>query len=182
MMATKNPTPLFQVGDPVAIRYSDWRARVVEFRGPLAPGGVYVYRVRVPLKPKPTYIELREDQLAALLVPPKIETKPFENHAPDTLGQQEKGPTLPKGTKKSPLFQIGDRVRIRRSDWRGRIIEFRGLPAPGGMFVYCIEIPAKPKPFYIEVPEDELKAIPRGAKQKSNSSAQRRVRDAQKGK
>ncbi len=65
-MATKKPDPLFQVGDRVAIRYSDWHGRIVEFRGPLAPGGMYVYRVRVPLKPKPSYIELREDQLARI--------------------------------------------------------------------------------------------------------------------
>ena len=143
---------------------------------------MYVYRVRVPLKPKPTFIELREDQLVALSTPLKVEPKPFENHASDMPGQQENGLGLPKGTKKSALFQVGDRVKIRHSDWRGRIVEYRGLPAPRGEFVYCIEIPTKPEPFYIEVPEDELKAIPRRAKQKTNSSAQRRVRDEQKGK
>lgn len=179
-MATKNATPLFQVGDRVAIRYSDWRARIVEFRGPLAPGGVFVYRVRVPLKPKPKYIELREDQLAALSTPPNVEPKPLENPAPDIQGPQENGPTLPKGAKKAPLFQLGDRVRIRRSDWRGRIVEFRGPLAPGGKFVYCVQIQAEPEPFYIEVPEDEMTAIPRRAKQKTSSSARRRVRDERK--
>jgi hypothetical protein len=181
-MATKNPTPLFRVGDRVAIRYSDWRGRIVEFRGPLAPGGVYVYRVRVPLKPKPTYIELREDQLAALSTPPNEEAKPFVNHVPDMLGEQENGPALPKSAKKTPLFQVRDRVKIRRSDWRGQIVEFRSPLAPGGKFVYRIRIPSKPEPFYIEVPEDELKAISRRVTQKFSSSAHRRVRDKQKGK
>lgn len=76
-MATKTSSPRFQVGDRVAIRYSPWRGRIVEFRGPLAPGGVFVYRVRVPMKPKPTYIELREDQLEALPTPPKVKPSPF---------------------------------------------------------------------------------------------------------
>ena len=31
--------------------------------GPLGPGGVQVYRVRVRRKPEPKYIELMEDQL-----------------------------------------------------------------------------------------------------------------------
>jgi len=78
-MVTKKATPLFQVGDLVKIRYSDWRARIVEFRGPLAPGGMFVYRVRVPHKPKATYIELPEDQLVAIPTPPKGETGPSEN-------------------------------------------------------------------------------------------------------
>ncbi|MGH7169054.1 MAG: hypothetical protein ACRELG_02090, partial [Gemmataceae bacterium] len=71
-MTAKTRSPRFQVGDRVAIRYSHWRGRIVEFRGPLAPGGVFVYRVRVPLKPKPSYIELREDQLEALPAPPTV--------------------------------------------------------------------------------------------------------------
>jgi hypothetical protein len=73
MVTKRTPSPLFQVGDRVKIRYSDWRARVVEFRGPLAPEGMFVYRVRVPHKPKATYVELREDQLVAIPTPPKAE-------------------------------------------------------------------------------------------------------------
>jgi len=48
-MAAKKSVPMFQVGDRVKIRYSDWRARIIEFRGPLGPGGALVYRVRMPI-------------------------------------------------------------------------------------------------------------------------------------
>lgn len=52
------------VGSLVKIRASGYRpGRIVEFRGPLGPGGALIYRVRVRGKPKPAYIELREDQL-----------------------------------------------------------------------------------------------------------------------
>ncbi|HEY7156159.1 MAG TPA: hypothetical protein VH575_19495 [Gemmataceae bacterium] len=84
-------------------------------------------------------------------------------------------------TKNSiPLFQLGDRVKIHYSDWRGRIVEFRGPLAPGGVFVYRVRIPDKPKPIYIEVPEDELTAIPKPAKEGASHPAQRRVRDEHK--
>ena len=43
-MATKKSSQLFQVGDRVKIRHTDWRGRIVEFRGPLGPGGMLVYR------------------------------------------------------------------------------------------------------------------------------------------
>jgi hypothetical protein len=62
------------VGDRVKIHYSDWRARIVEFRGPLGPGGVFVYHIRVPHKPKPIYIEVCEDQL--IPIPTTSEMKP----------------------------------------------------------------------------------------------------------
>lgn len=62
-MAAKDTAP-FKLGDWVEIHYTDrWRGRIVELRGPLGPGGIQIYRVRVPLKPKPIEIELREDQL-----------------------------------------------------------------------------------------------------------------------
>ena len=60
-MAKKNNAPVFKVGDYVKIRYSEFPpARIVELRGPLAPGGVQVYRVRVRETRRPTYIELPE--------------------------------------------------------------------------------------------------------------------------
>jgi hypothetical protein len=56
-----------KVGDLVTIRnYPVRRARIVELRGPLGPGGKQVYRVLVRRKPKPVYIELREDQLVLI--------------------------------------------------------------------------------------------------------------------
>jgi hypothetical protein len=63
-MAIEKTLPAFKVGDLVKIRHTDnRRGKIVELRGPLAPGGGQVYRVIVRRKPKPAYIELREDQL-----------------------------------------------------------------------------------------------------------------------
>jgi hypothetical protein len=101
-MAAKKAPPLFQVGDRVKIRYSDWRARIVEFRGPLAPGGKYDYRVRVPHKPKPIYIELPEDFLTAIPTPPKVAPSPDASQVPEVQGQQGDGSDPPK-VKPSPF-------------------------------------------------------------------------------
>jgi hypothetical protein len=69
-MAEKQVTEPFKLGDLVKIRhYGGQTARVVELWGPLAPGGIQVYRVRVRGKAKPVYIDLREDQI--VLLPPK---------------------------------------------------------------------------------------------------------------
>ena len=67
----EKPAALFNLGDRVKIRHSrGLRGRIVELRGPLGPGGVQVYRVRVRGTAQPTYIELMEDQLE--LVPTKV--------------------------------------------------------------------------------------------------------------
>lgn len=59
--------PSLKLGDLVKIRHSGWRrGRIVEMRGPLGPNGSQIYRVIVRRKPKPAYIELREDQLEAI--------------------------------------------------------------------------------------------------------------------
>jgi hypothetical protein len=60
----------FKVGDRVKIRYSGHGpGKIVEYRGPLGPGGARIYTVRIPRKPlKPIYIEVREDQLLAVPV------------------------------------------------------------------------------------------------------------------
>jgi hypothetical protein len=68
-MVKKKTEQLFKLGDRVKILHSSWQGRIVELRGPLGPGGVQVYRVRVPLKPKPHYPEVLGDQLE--LIPPK---------------------------------------------------------------------------------------------------------------
>jgi hypothetical protein len=66
-MAVKKIAPIFKVGDMVKIHYSGHkRAKIVELRGQLAPGGMHVYRVIVRRKPSPVYIEVREDQLELL--------------------------------------------------------------------------------------------------------------------
>ncbi|SRR5260370_37047289 len=72
-MAIKKASQPLKVGDRVKILHSDWRGRIIEERGPLGPGGILIYRVRVPHKPKATYIELREDQLVAIPTPPRTE-------------------------------------------------------------------------------------------------------------
>jgi hypothetical protein len=60
-------TPRFNLGDRVRIRHGyGWKGRIVEWRGPLAPGGVQVYRVRIQTKPTEEFVEVREDQLVLL--------------------------------------------------------------------------------------------------------------------
>ena len=49
----------FEPGPPVP----GTRVRIAEDRGALGPRGVRVYRVRIQKKPRPAYIEVREDQL-----------------------------------------------------------------------------------------------------------------------
>jgi hypothetical protein len=65
--AKATPVPSLKLGDYVKIRHSGWRrGRIVELRGPLGPNGSQIYRVIVRRKPKPAYIELREDQLEVI--------------------------------------------------------------------------------------------------------------------
>src|SRR5437763_762692 len=72
-MVAKKPVNPLKAGDRVRILHSDnWLGRIVEERGPLGPGGMLVFRVRIPRKPKPTYIEVCEDQLVAMPKPPKV--------------------------------------------------------------------------------------------------------------
>jgi hypothetical protein len=69
-MAVKKIAEPLKLGDLVKIRnYAGRRGRIVELWGPLGPGGMRIYRVRVPHKPKPIYIDLAEDQL--VLIPPR---------------------------------------------------------------------------------------------------------------
>jgi hypothetical protein len=84
-MATKRSAQPFKVGDRVKIRYSDWRGRIVEERGALGPGGMLVYRVRIPRKPKPVYVEFTEDQLIA--IPPALAAKPTPSPRRQTEGE-----------------------------------------------------------------------------------------------
>ena len=63
-MSINDHAQALKVGSIVKIRNSGYRrARIVEFRGPLGPHGAHIYRVRVRRKPKPAYVEVREDQL-----------------------------------------------------------------------------------------------------------------------
>ena len=66
-MTTENLAEPLKVGTIVKIRDSGYaRARIAEVRGPLGPKGARIYRVLVQRKPRPVYIEVREDQLEVL--------------------------------------------------------------------------------------------------------------------
>ena len=74
-MATNDTSEPLHIGTFCTLLYSRYgRVKIVEYRGPLGPGGMRIYRVRVPSKPKPIYIEVREDQLKVL--PPDAATEP----------------------------------------------------------------------------------------------------------
>ena len=64
-------------------------------------------------------------------------------------------------TEKTPTsFKLGDRVKIRHSNLRGRIVELYGDLGPGGANIYRVRFRGKPNPAYIEVREDQLILIP----------------------
>ncbi len=59
------------VGDRVRVLHTaGLTGRVVELRGPLGPKGAQIYRLRLWRKPRPAYVEVREDQLELLPRPP----------------------------------------------------------------------------------------------------------------
>jgi hypothetical protein len=65
-MPVKRAEVPFKLGDLVSLRHSKLRGRIVELRGALGPGGAQIYRVRFRGKPRPAYIEVREDQLVRI--------------------------------------------------------------------------------------------------------------------
>ena len=66
-MTTGNLMEPLEVGTIVKILNSGYsRAQIAEYRGPLGPKGARVYRVLVQKRPRPVYIEVREDQLEVL--------------------------------------------------------------------------------------------------------------------
>lgn len=66
-LKSKEEIPQWKLGDHVRIRYSGYPpGQIIELRGPLGPGGAQAYRVRIPRKPKPIYIDLLGDQLVAI--------------------------------------------------------------------------------------------------------------------
>lgn len=67
---------------------------------------------------------------------------------------------------KAPAFHLGDRVRVDfgRRKLTGVIVEDRGPIGARGRHLFLIEIPMDPfEPMSVELPEDELEAIPPGA-------------------
>ncbi len=76
-MDTKPEGEPLRVGTYVKILDSNFpRARIVEYRGPLGPGGARIYRVRARRKPRPFLAEVREDQLEVIPTPPKRDAAP----------------------------------------------------------------------------------------------------------
>jgi hypothetical protein len=68
-MVKKQSGDLLVLGSLVKIRNSGYKkGKIVEYRGPLGPGGAKIYRVLVRGKPRRAYIEVREDQLEPLEV------------------------------------------------------------------------------------------------------------------
>ncbi len=66
-MTTPNLAEPLKVGTLVKIVNSGYnRAKVAEDRGLLGPKGARVYRVLVQKRPRPVYIEVREDQLEVI--------------------------------------------------------------------------------------------------------------------
>jgi len=66
-MPENSSSQTLKVGDIVKLRHSGFkRAKIVEERGPLGPGGKLVYRILVRRKPTPIYIEVLGDQLEAI--------------------------------------------------------------------------------------------------------------------
>ena len=77
-----------------------------------------------------------------------------------------------------PSWKVGDRVKIRHSEFRqAQIVELRGPLGPGGAEVYRVQVRRKPKPMFIEVLADQLMpttqpaAKPRPQKQTNNPAS-----------
>jgi hypothetical protein len=69
-MTLPTPQEPLKAGTYVKILNSGYsRARIAEYRGPLGPQGANIYKVMVQKKPRPTYIEVLEDQLEVLPQP-----------------------------------------------------------------------------------------------------------------
>jgi uncharacterized protein (DUF433 family) len=66
-MDMNNANEPLKVGTFAKILNSGYaRAQIVEYRGPLGPCGARIYRLCVRRKPRPAYVEVREDQLEIL--------------------------------------------------------------------------------------------------------------------
>ena len=63
-MATQYETEPLPIGTVVRILNSGYGpSTIAEYRGPLGPNGVRIYRVQYRKKPHAAYTEVREDQL-----------------------------------------------------------------------------------------------------------------------
>ena len=67
------PIAALKLGDRVKLKGREGLVgRIIEFRGPLGPGGTAVYGIEMQNKPVVSYIELREDQIEHAPVPVRI--------------------------------------------------------------------------------------------------------------
>jgi hypothetical protein len=77
-------TTSFNLGDHVRIKDLGGQVgRIAELRGPLGPGGAWVYRVRVRRKPTVSYIELLGDQLEYLPMTGQVVPLKRQKASPD---------------------------------------------------------------------------------------------------
>ena len=86
MAKKKQPDVLvpFKLGDSVRIKnYAGKVGKIVEYRGPLGPGGASVYRVQVKRKPNISYIELLGNQIEVV--------EPTHKKPSHTVGKARKG-------------------------------------------------------------------------------------------
>jgi hypothetical protein len=59
------------------------------------------------------------------------------------------------------LLKVGTLVKIRHTNFaRALIVEYRGRLGVGGARVYRVRYRGKPRPAYVEVPEDQLEVVP----------------------
>ena len=64
-------------------------------------------------------------------------------------------------SQSAPAFKFGDRVQLKAPGKpTARIVELRGPQGPGGAQIYRVRIKQWPKAIYVEVREDQLKALP----------------------
>jgi hypothetical protein len=145
----------FKLGDRVKIRRSGGlRGRIVELHGPLGPGGAQIYRVMFRRRPRPAYIDVREDQL--VLAP--AETESGDGARPRAEHEREKPASVSKCGAK---FLLGEWVKIRDSGGRAaRIVERRGPIGPEGAQTYRVRVGRKPDYSYLELREDQLEGAP----------------------
>ena len=76
-------TPAYKVGDWVRVRYSLMfnPYKIVSIRGPFGGGGMLVYGLRYGEKPR-LYTEIREDQIEAVVEPPRKTKRKPQTDAP----------------------------------------------------------------------------------------------------
>ena len=72
-MASKADLKPLTVGTFVRVRHADFDyVEIVQCRGPLGPGGMRIYRVRIFVEPRPFDVEVREDQLVIMPTPKSL--------------------------------------------------------------------------------------------------------------